>query len=113
MSETESSLGVVWIFDINRRVYHKDEKGYGVGAPIWREHWCKHEIVGETKRSWILKYGKKIPKSGGRDIAFTEEEINRAAFIQDNRHKIADAVRCITDYDTLKKVAEVAGWSLT
>lgn len=107
---TEQKPTAVWVFDSNRRVYRRDEDGRPYGGPIWREHWRRHEIVGETTRSWITKHGTKIPKKGGYGIAFTEEEIDRAAYIQDNRHRIADRVLRLDDHDTLKRIAELVGY---
>lgn len=109
-SASTDVLGVVWIFDINYRSYRRDKNGRAYGGPIWRDHWRKHEIVGETKRSWITRWGKKVPKSGGNGIAFSEEEIDREAYIQDNRHKIADRVMRLKDHDTLKRIAELVGY---
>lgn len=100
----------VWVFDINLRKYRRDENGRSVGGPIWREHWQRQEIVGETRRSWITNYGKKIPKAGARGIAFSEEEIEREAFVHENSHKIAFEVQQIKDHELLKKVAELIGY---
>lgn len=116
MSEAEHNtveVGcAVWVFDINIRKYRKDENGRSFGGPIWREHWQRQEIVSETSRSWITNYGEKIPKAraGGRGIAFSEEEIEREAFVQENRHKIAFEVQQIKDHELLKKVAELIGY---
>lgn len=39
----------VWVFDINRRVY---PEGGGIGrSPIYREHWRKVAVTGQTSRS--------------------------------------------------------------
>lgn len=100
----------VWVFDINVRKYRKDENGRSFGGPIWREHWRQQEIVGETRRSWITNCGTKIPKSGANGVAFSLEEIEREAFIQENRHRIADGVRGVKDYDLLKKIADLIGY---
>lgn len=100
----------VWLFDENRRRYRKDESGRSLGGPpIWREHWYQVEITGETSRSWIIKNVGKIPKRDGRGIAFSEDEINKASFVHDNRHKIAELVRNL-QYDQLKKVADIIGY---
>jgi hypothetical protein len=100
----------VWLFDRDRRVYNKDEKGRSTGGPIWREHWVKHEIVGETSRSWLTKRGQKVPKKGGPGIAFDEAGINRRAFVRDNSYKISQAIARCDDYDTLVKIAEIIGY---
>lgn len=101
----------VWLFDENRRVY---TRGGSVGrGPIWREHWAPRKIVGETSRSWVTEYGDKVPKRGcdPRCVAFSRDEIERQAYIHENAHKIGEAVRCIGDYELLRKVAELIGYS--
>jgi len=99
----------VWIFDINHRVYPENKRGFS-NSPIWKKHWVKHEIVSETSRSWVTKWGKKVPKKGSQNIAFSEEEINKAAYIHDNAYKISENVRYIKDHDLLLKVAELIGY---
>lgn len=99
-----------WIFDENRRRYKVDEKGRSVGGPIWREHWVKVEIAGETSRSWITKCGLKVPKKGGRGYAFCEADIDRMAFVE-QRWQIGEAVKRCTDYETLKLIADAVGYS--
>ena len=101
----------VWVFDINRRVYASD----GRGGPIWREHWVKRQITAETTRSWIVGEGWaqiKIPKKGEQPhgIAWSEQEIERRAYVEENSHRIADKLRHIRDYETLSKVAELIGY---
>lgn len=102
----------IWIFDINRRVYPPREKGRVSGAPIWREHWRPVKITGETSRSWLTEYGEKVPKKGANPhfVAFTREEIDRAAWVQDNRYRIVREIEGISDHDTLRKIAEVIGY---
>lgn len=100
-----------WIFDENRRRYKVDENGRSVGGSIWREHWVKVDIVGETSRSWITDYhGLKVPKKGGRGYAFCEADIDRMAFVE-KRYWIGEAVKRCTDYEILKRVAELVGYS--
>lgn len=105
--KVENTPKSVWIFDINRRVYDRDERGMATGGPIWRCHWKEVEIVGETRVSWITKYGRKVPKAGGAGIAFSEDEIDKAAYVHDNRSKISSAVMMCRDYETMKKIAEM------
>jgi hypothetical protein len=99
-----------WVFDINRRVYEKDANGKCTGGPIWREHWQEVKIVGETKKSWITLYNKKIPKNGGQGIAFSQEEISKFEVVE-KRWRIADAVRDCRNYEKLKQIADILGVS--
>lgn len=103
----------VWIFDENRRVYAKDANGKSVGGgPIWREHWREEEIVDETPKSWVARYGAKIPKKDPSPsrYCFSEDELNRKAWVQENRHRIADALYRVDDYDALTQVAALIGY---
>ena len=103
----------VWVFDENRRVYRKDKDGKSLGAgPIWREHWREMKITGETSRSWITEWDRKIPKKGfnPRFVCFSEEEIDRNAWIKENRNKIARVIERHNDYDLLQKVAQLIGY---
>ena len=95
----------VWYFDINRRVYRKG----GRGAPIWREHWRKLTIVGETSRSWVSSCGHKVPKSGGQGYAFSQAEIDDAALLA-QRWQIADKVRYVSDINLLKQIAKLVDY---
>ena len=104
----------VWVFDINHRVYRKGPDGRSLGGgPIWREHWVRKEITGETSRSWVVGRGGydtlKIPKKGpvSLNICFSEEEIDRRAFCEENAHRISDKVLRCRDYETLKKIADL------
>ena len=100
----------VWLFDINRRVYAKDENGRNTGGPIWREHWREHQVVEETRVSYITKNGQKVPKNGGRNIAFSEAEIDRLEMIHLHAWQIADAVKSCKDPDILIEVAQLIGY---
>ena len=100
----------IWIFDINYRVYKKEESGRSFGAPIWKDHWRKYVIVGETSRSWIIdRWDTKIPKKGGHGIAFSEEEINKLAFVEENKYRIAKMVeKC--GYEKLIAIANIVDY---
>jgi hypothetical protein len=54
--------------------------------------------------------GKQIPKSGGNGYAFSEDDIDRMAFVE-QRWAIAEKVRYCTDYETLKRIADAVGYS--
>lgn len=101
----------IWIFDQNRRVYRKDKNGIPSGPPIWRERWRKATVVGETSRSWITNFSEKIPKKGcnKRMVCFSEKELDRLSYVEENRRKISDIVICL-DYSRLKQVADICGY---
>lgn len=107
------SIQHVWIFDQNRRVYPPTPSGHkwaSSGPPIYREHWVKHEVVDETKRSYVTKYGTKVPKTGGRGFALSEREVDLDVWLHDNRHKICRQIEMMQDAELLMKVAELIGY---
>lgn len=79
----------IWIFDLNRRVYGRDKS-----VPIWREHWSKRKVTGETSRSWIVDEGwgeRKIAKNEklrGWGIAFSEAELDVLEWIEHAKPEI-------------------------
>ena len=102
----------VWLFDDNYRVYRPDKSG-----PIWREKWRKRLIVGETSRSWLVGYSTtsrtqtKVAKKGPFcGVAFSEEEIDEAAWVEENRYRINESMRYVRDATVLRKVAELIGY---
>jgi len=99
----------VWLFNNNRRIYPPapPRKLWASSGPIYREHWEKHDVIGQTSRSWITKYAGKIPKLGGHGIAFTEQEVNDDVWIHDNRHLIARAVNENKNAETLREIAKL------
>ena len=112
MTET-AKVGIgspVWIFNSNRRVYREGARG----GPIWREHWMPEKIVGETSRSWIVGQGtweKKIPKKGPwHGVAFSQEEIDNAAYVHEHRFRISEKVGRLDDFACLRKIAELIGY---
>ena len=98
----------VWIFDSTRRVY-----GENKSSPIWREHWRKLEITGETSRSWLAGsgYGQhKIPKKGppNRHVAWSEAEIDNLEWDNATRYKIIRATQYCA-VDQLIQIAQIVG----
>lgn len=110
MTKKPKQYPEAWVFDINRRIYARDKNGRSYGSPIWREHWRKVEIVGETTRSWVLASGKKLPKAGGRGVCYSLDEIEKKAFVEDHAYRISALVDKTLDYDKLKKIAEIVGY---
>lgn len=79
----------IWKFDHNRRVYERDAMtGKAIGSPIWRKHWVKYKVEGETSRSWIIECGRtKVSKKKPNEdynltYAFSEEQIDMLAEVR-------------------------------
>jgi hypothetical protein len=105
----------VWRFDMNHREYRRDANGGYSSAPDWRSHWVRFVITGETSRSWIAGerwIAFKIPKCDPhqRGLAYSEEELDRLAWVNDNRYPIGREVERLSDFKTLSAVAEVIGY---
>lgn len=118
MNERRKTFGIgstIWIFDERNRVYKRDEYGRAYGGPIWREHWTPATITRETSRSWVTGQGwneRKISKKNANPsiVAFSPEEIDRAAYVHDNAARIADEVQRLRDYGRLKQIATLLGY---
>jgi hypothetical protein len=99
----------VWIFDTNRRVYVKGQPG-----PVWREHWIRYAVTGETSRSWLLEGGRRAPKKRNRVqrgwIAFSEAEIDAAEWLQLHKYRIVRFVETCPDAETLQAIAKLIGY---
>lgn len=107
---------IVYIFDHNHRVYPED-RSLGSG-PIYREHFVKRQIVGETTRSWLVSFEGSKPdsrcvtkhaKKELRNGLYTLEQIDEEVYMHENRYHIAQAVHHV-DYATLKKIAELINY---
>lgn len=109
MTTTPTTYPDCWVFDDNRRKYRK-KNGHYYGNPIWREHWVKADIIGETSRSWLTSCGQKIPKRGRNGVSFSMDEIERMSFVEENAYRIGERVGRLRDYETLKAVAELIGY---
>jgi len=101
----------VWIFNENNRVY---PPGPSIShAPIYREHWMKFSVIGETSRCYIvgvctfesMKLHKKGPVPPG--VALSLNEVEADCWVHDNSHRISDAVGRLRDYSALKRIDEI------
>jgi hypothetical protein len=95
-----------YYFSLNEPAKEKAPKGkiWPSGGPIYREYWQEHEIVGETRVSWLLKHGGRVPKKGGPGIAFTAQEVDDDVWLHSKRHDIANAVRDCKDVSILRQI---------
>jgi len=122
--ETDFKVGdEVYLFDQNRRVYTRADKGckWSGSKVIFREHFVKYKIVGETSRSWLIGVEwrpDKDPKNrkndnpkwwGGR--FYTAEEVDEACWLEANRQALGDAVKFCLDMAKLKGVAKLVGFT--
>jgi hypothetical protein len=117
----EMKVGMkVWMFDPNHRVY-VDDNGVRHTSPIYRKHFVEYYIIGETRVSWILsrskdgdvKKGVKIKKSEADTLIFiSEEELDKHCWVVENKYKIARAVETCSDYNIMKKIAEMLNLEL-
>jgi len=97
----------VWMFDQNRRKYEYDETGRSIG-PIYLHHWYEVDIISETSRSWVTRWGDKISKKNQPSyVCNTYAEVLDKAFINDNRYKVSEEVNRIKDADLLRKIIEL------
>ncbi len=119
MNDLKLKLGhPVWLFDENHRVYTERKKGGLSGRLIWREHWRKYEIVGETTQSWLIGYNSfvrvKIPKKKPREkdwlVAFSQAEIDERVWLHDNAYFLGEFVGRLTDHALLREVAAKVGY---
>ena len=99
----------IWKFEQIHRVYRRNSEGRCFGEPIWREHWVPRKVKSETSRSWVLSDGTKVPKTGSdpRLFAFAEFEIDEQAYVEENRHLIAERVHRLRSPQTLRAIANL------
>lgn len=102
-----------FIFDTNRRVYKRNEKGQATGGPTFRGHFYEVTIDGETSRSWLVGEWKpiKVPKSDPFSVLYTEEMIADAEWLSEHRYRISSQVQSIKDADVLRKIADLIDYS--
>lgn len=107
----------LWWFDENRRVY-PDTDSWSRG-PIWSEHWREVEVVGETKRSWLvgtdwrpLKLPKAAFRNGAcpRGWARERHQIVELAWVNRHRSRIGQLVAACQDAVTLREIARLVGY---
>ena len=114
----------IWIFDSNHRVYPRD--GSMHSSPIWREHWRKHVIVGETRVSWLVgvtpndawptKINKRNLANGAlaRAALASKADVDAECFVHDHAYMIGQSVQRlsggISAAETLRKIAALVGY---
>ena len=107
----------IWVFDESRRIYPKKEPGQFSGSPIYREHWVKREIIGETTRSWLIgstRWPVKVSKRGAdhRRFLFSEKDVDDDVWANDHRYQIQRLISTLSP-EKLRQVAELIGYEAT
>ena len=109
----------VWVFDVNRRVYPKIKPGELplTGSPIYREHWVKHLIIGQTPRSWLIGPARKptkIPKRGANPslVLFSKKDVDDNVWLNDHRYRVQRLILTLSP-EKLRQVAELIGYEAT
>jgi hypothetical protein len=106
----------IYVFDINRRVYPKRPPGaaYLGEGPIYREHWRAEKVVGETRVSWVLEFGRKVPKDQAKarkqGVVFTAQEVDDDCWLKSHRYRIVNDISRIDDPALLRKIADLIGY---
>lgn len=115
------SIGdTLYRFDKNHRVYRRDASGRAVGGPIFTEYFVPHQIVGETKLSWLVgndgryKVNKKTLREAGRSGFHgyqwhTEDGKQDAIWRASHRLGIKTMLDNATT-EQLRKVASIIGY---
>lgn len=96
----------VWLFDWNRRVYDKNEKGLS-GEPIYEKHFYEAEITGETSRSWIIN-GERYSKKTLLGI-YTDEQKADKIWDHLHRYNIIEKVRQCS-IEKLKQISMILNY---
>jgi hypothetical protein len=107
----------VWVLNATAASIPKRSRGNSHVPPIYREHWVKHEIIGETSRSWLITEGwrtVKIPKRGAsrRRFLFSEKDVDDNAWANDHRYRIEQLIQTLSP-EKLRQVAELIGYEAT
>jgi len=76
--------------------------------------WSEREIIGETRVSWILspkwesRKVRKNPRKGAPVVvAFSPEERDAILWVENNQHRIGEAVKRVKDHEVLRRIAHM------
>ncbi len=114
--ELIAGIGVgseVLTIDQNRRVYSPGS----TGPPLARGYFRVATVVGETSRSWIMRFegGPKVSKKKLEGV-FSDQCADRHSWLGQNRYKISQAferfVRVDEGFDLALEMAERLGLDL-
>jgi hypothetical protein len=121
----------IWIYNSNLRVYHKGD-GMGARGTIYREHFERYVIVGESRVSWFAMSKRtvekhkpkewpdlckripwmidKLPKRNippYRRVCLTDRELDLACWLDEHRYKIISSLERAADPELILKIAEI------
>lgn len=94
---------LVFAYDVNERVYLKPD-----GGAIERYHYVPRLVVSETRVSWVLDNGRKVPKKDLSGV-FGLLDVDDAIWERQHWHRIGDKLRTV-GADKLREVAKIIGY---
>lgn len=103
----------LYTFDSNRRVYPKT--GVMSNRPIFAEHFRLIEIVSETDKEYICRYGTinkrsmMLKQGSHRMETYTNAERLDMIWKNDHHYKLMRVIDRVKDVATLKKIAALVG----
>ncbi len=102
----------VYIFDENRRIYRRDEKGNVSGGPIYREYFRKVQILRESPRKWITAFNSASKKDPYKTGFLTLEQVEEQCWDKDNRIDIMHLIqnKSVTT-EQLRHIATIIGYT--
>lgn len=101
----------LYYYNINKRVYEKN--GIVKSSPYEEFHYVPIEIVSETDKEFICRFGTINKRSmlyktnsQTRVRVFTEKEVSDNVYVAENRHLISERIKKL-EADKLRKVEEL------
>lgn len=101
-----------YIFDINHRVYARDENGRAHSGPIYREHFKPYVIMEDVARSWMIApadyptWSRKVSKKS----VLSKHDVDERCWLNSDRHKIVRLVESCQDVEKLRAIAAIIGY---
>lgn len=109
-----------YTFDLNRRIYEKNEKGFSTGGPIYSEHFTELVVIDETDKEYICEHDQRINKKSMKSFyascpreksaVYTEAEREAMIWRNENRYKLIRKVEHCNNIDILKQIAALVGY---
>lgn len=99
----------VYVFDGNRRVYDRAPDGRSIGDSIYREHFYKVKIDGETPRKWKAGWHEAFKKNPYETGFYTAEMVEDAVWKKQHAPRIRQIIYT-ANASQLRAIAEILGY---